>query len=131
MQLQITTDYAIRILLYLSKHKDDLPTAQTIAQAMGITYPFFVTIASKLKKKGLITGVQGRLGGYRLPRPAEQISLYDVYRAIEGELYINRCLYPDNYCSRNGVTECEVHDFFVEVQDYLVNTLTTKTIADF
>jgi len=131
MQLQISTDYAVRILQYLHKHKDDLPTAMTISQSIGITYPFFIKIANQLKQKGLLNAVQGRNGGYRLAKPAQDISLYDVFHSIEGDLRINRCLQEGGSCSRNAHESCKLHKFLKSMQDKLISEMSNQTIADF
>ncbi|MCL2588383.1 MAG: Rrf2 family transcriptional regulator [Oscillospiraceae bacterium] len=133
MQVQISTDYAIRILQYLHKHKEELPTAMTISQAIGITYPFFIKIANQLKQKGLLSAVQGRNGGYRLARPADQISVYDVFHSIEGDLRINRCLQEGQHCSRGegAREECRLHKFFHSLQSKIVEDMTSKNISDF
>ena len=130
MQLQISTDYAVRILQYLHKHKDDLPTAMTISQSIGITYPFFIKIANQLKQKGLLSAVQGRNGGYRLAKPADKISLYDVFLSIEGELRINRCLQNDSKCTRGEVDACRMHSFLRSLQDKLIDEMSSKSIHD-
>ena len=131
MQLQISTDYAVRILQYLHKHKDDLPTAMTISQSIGITYPFFIKIANQLKQKGLLSAVQGRNGGYKLARSAEEISMYDVFLSIEGELQINRCLHPEQNCTKGEVHACKLHKFLRSLQDKLIHEMTSQSIADF
>jgi len=123
MQFQIATDYAIRILLYLKMHKNELPTAMVIAQEMGITYPFFIKVANRLKNEGLISAVQGRNGGYYLGRPADEISLYDIIRAIEGDVILNRCLREDGFCSRNATEWCPVHKIFEGLQGEFVAKL--------
>jgi len=130
MQIQISTDYAIRILQYLHKHKEDLPTAMTISQSIGITYPFFIKIANQLKKKGLLSAVQGRNGGYRLARPAQQITVYDVFHSIEGDLSINRCLQKNQQCSRGERHDCHLHSFFRGMQEKLIEEMSGKRIAD-
>jgi len=131
MQLQISTDYAVRILQYLHKHKEDLPTAMTISQSIGITYPFFIKIANQLKQKGLLSAVQGRNGGYRLARSAEDISLYDVFLSIEGELQINRCLHPDQNCTKGEIASCKLHNFLRSLQNKVIDEMTGQSIADF
>ena len=133
MQVQISTDYAIRILQYLHKHKEELPTAMTISQSIGITYPFFIKIANQLKQKGLLSAVQGRNGGYRLARCAHEISVYDVFLAIEGDLQINRCLQPGQQCSRGeGVREeCKLHKFFHGLQEKIIADMVEQNVADF
>ena len=131
MQIQASTDYALRILQYLDQHKHDLPTAMTISKAVGITYPFFIKIATQLRQKGLLYAVQGRNGGYRLNKSAKEISIYDVFLAIEGPLEINRCLKEDGVCPRNENDDCKFHIFFGDVQNTLIETMSNKFIADF
>lgn len=131
MQIQASTDYALRILQYLDQHKNELPTAMTISKAIGITYPFFIKIATQLKHRDLLFAVQGRNGGYRLNKPATEINIYDVFLAIEGPLEINRCLKEDGVCPRNENDDCKFHVFFADVQDGIIQTMSSKTIADF
>ena len=131
MQFQVSTDYAIRIVQYLHIHRTQLPTAKTISQSIGVTYSFFLKIANQLKLHGLVDTVQGRNGGYMLAKPAAEISLYDIYFAIEGELQINRCLKGDQYCSRDAVGDCPVHDYLLVLQNDLIALLSSKYISDF
>ena len=130
MQIQISTDYAIRILQYLHKNAEELPTAMTISQSIGITYPFFIKIANQLKQKGLLSAVQGRNGGYHLSRPAQQVSVYDVFFAIEGDLRINRCMQEGQNCTRGPVEECRMHAFLKKLQETLISEMSTSNIAD-
>jgi len=131
MQFQISTDYAIRILSYLHANKEELPTAATISSSIGVTYSFFIKIANQLKKKGLLAAIQGRNGGYRLAKPASEISFYDVFMAIEGKLQINRCLKDDKFCSRDAVDHCPVHVYLESLQESMIQALSKKYIADF
>ena len=130
MQFQVSTDYAIRILHYLHTNKA-LTTAQDISVAVGVTYPFFIKIANQLKKEGLLTTVQGRHGGYLLAKPADQINLYDVFVAIEGEMALNRCLQTDQRCNRNEEEHCALHSYFSKVQATLISHLANAFISDF
>lgn len=131
MKIQISTDYAIRILQYLHMHEDkeELHTAMKIAGAIDVTYPFFIKIANILKKKGLINSVQGRNGGYTLGQPAHEISLYDVFVCIEGELLVNRCL-EGRPCTKGKHKNCTLKEFLSEVQKDLVAKWSSQTIAD-
>lgn len=130
MKIQVSTDYAIRILQYLHENEQDLPTAMTISQSVGITYPFFIKIAHMLKQKGLVRAVQGRNGGYQLAKPAHKISFYDVYLSIEGELRLNRCLQDGTSCSRDRADNCHLRGFIGSMQDDLISQMSKKTVLD-
>ena len=63
MQLKITTDYAIRMILYLAQNESVIVSATEIAQAMKIPHSYLIQIGAVLKKSGLIQAHSGRLGG--------------------------------------------------------------------
>jgi len=131
MKIQISTDYAVRILQYLHENKESTHTAMVIASAIGITYPFFIKIANLLKKQSLLVSVQGRNGGYALGKSADQISLYEVFLAIEGKLKLNRCTLEDNYeCDRGTLGRCRLHGFFRDIQQGIVASMSEVNIAD-
>lgn len=131
MKIQVSTDYAIRILIYLNENKEGIHTAHTISQAVKITYPFFIKIAKQLKDNGLVKTVQGRHGGYRLGKSEHVISIYDVYLAIEGELRLNRCLEEEWSCTNGNKKHCKVHKFLYGLQhDVLIAQMSKTRISD-
>ena len=99
MQLKITTDYAIRMILYLAQNESVIVSATEIAQAMKIPHSYLIQIGAVLKKSGLIQAHSGRLGGYSLAEPSDSITLYDIVAVMESTTLINRCLESDSYCS--------------------------------
>jgi len=130
MKIQVSIDYAIRILQYLHANEEDLPTATTVSQSIGITYPFFIKIAHMLKRNGLVTTVQGRNGGYQLAKPASQISFYDVYLATEGDLQLTRCLREGSNCNRGAESKCRLRGFISGLQEDLISKMSQKSILD-
>lgn len=132
MQFQITTDYAIRIIGYLSERTHQLLTARYMAKELGITYNYFIKIVTKLRKHGLIESVQGPTGGYRLLKNASEITLYDVVVIMEGEIRVNRCLEDDKFCSRHGTAgyHCPVHKVLEQLQTTMVTMLQSQKISD-
>jgi len=129
MRLQISTDYAIRILRHLHRNKNDLQTAMEISSATGVTYPLFVKVANQLKRKDLLSSIQGRHGGYTLGRSAREISLYDVFLAVEGELHIQACL-KNGTCTNGEIDKCKAHAFFDDMQDGIIQKMSSVYIAD-
>ena len=126
----MSTDYAIRILQYLHMNPGNIHTAMTIAQAVGVTYPFFIKIANLLKRGGLLSAVQGRNGGYQLGRPAEEINLYDVFLCIEGDIMISNCLESDAHeCDRGTLGACNVRKVWKEMQGKMIAEMQERNIA--
>jgi len=131
MLLQATTLCAIRALQYLNDYKDeDLATAMIIAQSLGVTYPFFIKIATSMRQSGLILTAQGRNGGYAIAKPAHEISLYDVFTAIEGSLSVSPCLRNETACTQTSEGKCALHDILQGLQDTLVEQMSAVSIAD-
>ena len=128
MKIQIFTDYAIRVLLHLHK-SEKVCKAVEIADAVGISYPSFVKLAKALRRRGLVDATKGRYGGYVLKKPAKQISVYDVYSAINGELDISPCLERKS-CINEMKEECVIFDFFISVQDSMVARMKKVKISD-
>ena len=130
MRLQTSTDCAIRILQYLHEHRrGGLHSAVRITEQIGIAYPFFTKVANQLKRHGLLTSVQGRNGGYHLGKSAHEISLYDVFLCIEGELLLNRCL-NGHPCTRGEHKDCKLHSVLHGLQGRVIAELSGQTIAD-
>ena len=102
MQLNITTDYAIRLLLCLEE-VGVKKTGPLIAEEMVIPPKYIVKITTKLRTAKLIGSEPGSQGGYYLMKPLENITLMEVLSVMESTVKINRCLEPDAYCSRGGV----------------------------
>lgn len=132
MQLQITTDYAIRILSYLAKHQEHLMNAREMSDELGITYPYFIKVSTRMRQAGYIKSVQGSTGGFCLVKDPEEITLYDIIVTMEGPIHINRCLENDRFCSRyNGNNQvCLVHNMLELLQCDIITILKSKRICD-
>lgn len=133
MKLQISTDYAIRIIVYLAQCEPKLCSAAEASKQLGLSYNFFGKVALPLKKAGLIASVQGINGGYRLAKKAEDITLYDVIKTMQGEILVNNCLEEGSSCSNKLVADrnnCSVHNIFASLQTQIISTLNNYSIQD-
>jgi Rrf2 family protein len=130
MRLQITTDYAIRMVDYLAKRKGQLVNARSMAAELGITYQYSMKVINQLKKGNIICSVQGCNGGYRLAPEASTTSFYDIICLMEGDVRLNRCAGVSRFCNRDVSDYCAVHKFLQEAQEKLVTDLKNKRIVD-
>lgn len=128
MQLKISTDYAIRIVLYLATTQTAATSAE-ISVKMGIPQTVIATLARPLQEAGILSTQRGSGGGFTLCRKPEDISLHEIISIAEGTTRINRCLEEDGFCSRGGVPNCPVHKFYSHIQSYLDEAFKQKTIA--
>lgn len=128
MQLKVSTDYAIRIVLHLAV-KGGAATSSEISGQMGIPQSMIATLAKPLQKAGILTTQRGTGGGFALGRRPEDISLHEIVNLMEGTTRINRCLEPDGFCSRKGTASCSAHRFFLREQEKLERSFREMTIA--
>lgn len=127
MQLKITTDYAIRTVLYLAR-VDRLASSAEVAEEMAIPRKYLINIVGELKREGLVKTHSGQNGGYSLTRPPKEISLYDIIKIMESTTKFNRCLEDDKFCSRQATETCPIHKAYALVQQRMEKTLKEITI---
>lgn len=94
MEIPAKVDYAMRALLELAQREEAM-TADDIAGAQEIPSKFLAAILNDLRRSGLVRSRRGIDGGYRLARPARQITVAEVMRAIDGPLAEVRGLRPE------------------------------------
>ena len=129
MQINITTDYAIRAVLQLAKTNELLSTTK-IAEEMNIPGNYLPSIIQKLREAGIVSVKRGAKGGSCLARPASEISLFEVIDAMENTTRINRCLEEDAYCSHGAAGDCRIHLAYEKVQVYFDNCLKGISFTD-
>ena len=130
MQLNLTTDYAIRVLVYLAERKGTVCSASEMSERLHVTRKYLIRISTKLRDAGFLVTYPGNVGGYSLGKPAEEIRLYDVVLLMEGTVKLHRCLEPDRFCSRGMADSCRVHQCFEGMQKCWEDFLTGVTVAD-
>lgn len=122
MQLQMTTDYALRILVYLASAKSVISSTE-LAEKLDIPAKYVLRVGNKLKVNGFVETITGSKGGYNINKPLADISVYDVVVAFEGSIKLNRGLEEDGSYTRDAV-----HDFFMEAQQQLESKLKVETV---
>ena len=83
MQLNLTTDYAIRLVLYLATVERAAGSTE-ISDSMCIPRGQFGSISKTLRERGIIETLRGTNGGFRLAKQPEEISLHEIVNAMEG-----------------------------------------------
>jgi Rrf2 family protein len=87
MRMSAKAEYGVRAMIQLAAAAPGVVVkTDDLAQAQGIPAQFLVDILSDLRADRLVRSHRGREGGYELARPAEQISIADVLRCIDGPL---------------------------------------------
>jgi len=118
-------EYAIRAMTYVAHF--DAGTrllARDISAHERIPGPFLGKIFQTLVRAGLLKSSKGPGGGFSLAKDPDSISLYDIYRAIDGDAYLDACAVGLARCSDE--TPCPLHERWKpireRIRDYLQNT---------
>ena len=130
MRLELTRrgDYAVRAMLALARPEADQLTAAALAEATGIPAGYVPQVMGDLVRADLVANRRGRSGGYRLARPAGEVSLLDIVEAVEGDGRRRTCVLRGGPCRRDGA--CDVHDAFFRAQEAVFGTLADVSLAD-
>src|SRR2546421_6681116 len=87
MRISAKVDYAVGAVVELAAAESDKPVkAERIANAQEIPLNFLENILGELRHAGVVRSHRGAEGGFRLARPAEEVTVADVIRAVEGPL---------------------------------------------
>jgi Rrf2 family protein len=86
VRITAKSDYAVRALIELASSDEVLMTCDYIAQEQDIPAKFLAGILTDLRHAGLVVSHRGAEGGYRLARPAREISVAEVMRVVDGPL---------------------------------------------
>jgi Rrf2 family protein len=121
-------DYAVRAVVELGATDGKLMKADLIAEAQGIPRHFLDNILNDLRRSGIVATQRGAEGGSRLARPAAEITLADVMRAMEGPLAAVRDIRPDELHYEG--TAAALPEVWVAVRAALRSVLETVTVAD-
>jgi Rrf2 family protein len=86
MRITAKADYAVRAAVELAAAGEGSVKGEAIADAQDIPVRFLENILAEMRHAGLVLSQRGADGGYRLAKPASEISVADVIRAVEGPL---------------------------------------------
>lgn len=140
MKYSVMVEYALHSLVYLI----DVPPNESIgikdlSEFQGLSETYLSKVLGKLSKEGIVSSVSGVKGGYRLNKKPEDISFWDVVRAVEGEDPIFQCKNikanfayqkTNELCeSCTGQSNCTINSVMLEAEEQMRNYLRSKTIA--
>lgn len=122
--------YALRVMVDLAEHQGDgrIPLKE-IAARQGVSEKYLENILAALVRDGMLSGMRGKGGGYRLTREPEQYTAGQVLRLTEGSLAPVACL--DGTCQGcNRASECPTVGMWTKLDSMISGYLDSITIAD-
>jgi len=127
MQLNNTSQYAIRILNYIANNdKKLLFSAKEISDVLNIPYKFLTKIMTDLVKADFILSVRGREGGYKLAKLATEITIMDILNQFNEFIHQDQCVLGIGLC--DGKNKCSMHDQWVKPKELMQKMFEETTL---
>ncbi|VVQ17745.1 RrF2 family transcriptional regulator [Pseudomonas fluorescens] len=133
-------EYGIHCLIFLVGHHGDTREASVrdLAELQGVPLDYLAKIFTRLAKAKLVVATEGVRGGFKLARPADEISVLDIVNAIDGQKLIFDCREIRGRCALfEGATPdwavagpCAVHAVMMTAQKRMEEALAQQTILD-
>jgi Rrf2 family protein len=128
MRVNSKIRYGLRTMLEIASSNDPNGMLQKdIAKNQNISLKYLDPIIASLKLKGLIINSKGKGSGYRLTRPAEEISMLDIYTAFE-QIVVIECINNLNFCDRS-LHDCKGRNYWGEFKEDFESILLKKKLS--
>jgi Rrf2 family iron-sulfur cluster assembly transcriptional regulator len=129
MKIKKSAAYALHALMYMVRHNTQLPaTTATIAKAEGIPPNYLAKIFQQLVKARLIKAVKRKNKGYVFNIPPEEISLLELFEAVEGSPLFDDCFL--RHCECGGTKEnCRIFSVWINSTKRVKEILEETTLA--
>lgn len=138
--ISVGVEYGLHCLLYISGPPIGVTEASVrdMAELQGLSVEFVAKLFTKLRRAGLTEATEGKNGGFRLARPADQISVLDVVHAIDGARSLfecreirDRCAVFEGHAPRWATAGvCSIHAVMLEAEKRMREVLSSETLAD-
>jgi Rrf2 family protein len=129
LKLTKKADYGLMAMKHLAEHAHDgACSAKDVAESYGIPPEVLAKILQRLTKAGLLHSQHGINGGYTLARAANEISAYEVIRAIDGPLFITSCITVRGECDQTE--RCTIREPLRKVNQSIEDVLKKIKIAE-
>lgn len=103
------SDYGIIFISYLIGKKGYIPLSQLVAETK-LPGRFLARIAASLVKNKIVESREGKIGGYKLTKKIEKMTLYDYLKIFEGDLALSKCMTANYRCPWEN--QCQHKSFF-------------------
>lgn len=128
--LSNTAEYALRAVLHVAENTNarEPLAVGAIAAALGIPRNYLSKILHELARSGVLTSSRGKHGGFRLGRPADRITLFEVVSRFDDISATRRCLLGRPQC--NDRNPCVVHERWKDVAQGVASFFRQTTLAE-
>lgn len=127
--LSKSCEYGLRASLYLaSLNQEGYVSINTVSEELDISFAFLTKIFQKLNDADLLASQRGPEGGVALTRPGDEISLYEIVTAIDGEDLFTECVLGLPGCGE--ATPCPLHEAWVQDRRRMETMFRNATLTE-
>jgi Rrf2 family protein len=128
LRFQKTSEYAIRVMVFLVNNRDELYSTNRLHKILKIPYKYLGRLMHTLTKAGFLEVVRGKQGGYKINDKRPPIYLYEIIGVIEGLDSYDRCVLGFEECSDEN--PCTLHKHWAKQRDSLKEMIYNINLKD-
>ena len=128
MILSKTSEYAVRILVYMAANNEEKYSAKFLYEQLNIPYKYLTKLMTDLAKRGCIKSIQGRNGGFKIAKKLNEITLASIVEAVEGVDSMGGCILGFDECSNDN--PCAMHAFWEKNKASILHIFESTTLKD-
>lgn len=128
MNFSKTTEYALRVLSYMSLNENDLYSAEQLFATLKIPKKYLQRLLTDLARSGFIKSSRGRNGGFGFTRSTDQIFLSEIVASTEGIGWEPKCIFGFGECAFDN--SCAMHDIWCDTHSSLASMLKSTSLSD-
>lgn len=129
-RLSKKVEYGILAMQYLAENQDEVITTKEIAKKLDISFEFLAKTLQLLKKRDLVSTIQGMRGGYKLNTPADQITLFTILKALDSKPEIVECADDEDHESCERKEYCSIRNPLMILQDKIVDVVKNIKLSE-
>ena len=127
--ISLTGQYALRAMTRLAQGAPgQYLRADELGHDLGLPPKYLSKVLQTLARHGLLAAHRGRRGGYRLDRPSDAVTLYEILAAVEPMDRYHACILGHKVCSDQD--PCPIHEAWREARDQVISLLKKTSLAD-
>lgn len=130
MRLSTKVRYGSRALveLYIIQKNSSPVINSVLAKKQNLSIKYLESLMAAMKKTGIVSSTRGCKGGYRLEKEASDITLYDIYKALEGELQLTPCMKNEVNCDLK--LDCTTQQIWNQLNDKFIQAMKSFTLVE-
>lgn len=128
LKLTKKADYGLIAMRHLTTVYPRSASAKDISDHYGLPGPVLAKILQTLGRGGFLASEHGANGGYRLSRGPEQITAFDIVRAIDGPIFLTACFTENGDCEHHK--KCSIRDPLRRIHEGIIGLLNKMTMAE-